>query len=293
MRTDEVELSAPAKINIHLEVGGNRPDGFHELRSLFTTINLVDTVVVRAVKQSSFSCTIRGCPDIPDTHNTMYLAAREFCRQSGFQAAVTIECTKRIPSGAGLGGGSSDGAAVLRGLNTIFDTALSPEQLHAAATAVGSDVPFFLSSSPAYVTGRGEITVPFNSAGRMLYGVVMHPHFTVSTREAYRELDAARNSLPADTKWELSAKAAVRMYAQPCDRWLFSNAFSPLLYKQHRVYSACEHLLRSIGAAFVSITGSGAAIYGLSEHTLEPSAKHIRQAGELGCRIFTIKTLAD
>ena len=154
-----LQLKAPAKLNLFLEVTGKRPDGFHALESVFQTISLYDDITI-SLKDSrgvDFSCRPESL-QTPD--NLAVKAAEAFFTATGLQAGVHISLEKGIPAQAGLGGGSSDAAAVLKGLNDLFDRPLDKSALLTLGASLGSDVPFFICGGTALVTGRGEFVEP-------------------------------------------------------------------------------------------------------------------------------------
>ena len=158
-----LELTAAAKLNLVLEVTGRRVDGYHEIASVMQTIDLADTVrleVASSIEIEVAGEAVRGVP-LEGPRNLAYKAARalaEAAREPGLGARIELE--KRIPAGMGLGGGSTDAAAVLRGLNRLWGVDLAPEGLREVAASVGSDVAFFLQGGTAYVGGRGEQVEP-------------------------------------------------------------------------------------------------------------------------------------
>src|SRR5262245_56190362 len=157
-------LEAPAKVNLGLRIVGRRTDGYHELESLFAPIDLADAIALQIESSRAVEVVLAitgeagGAP--PGDANLAVRAARAFLARSGIAARVAIGLTKRTPVPAGLGGGSSDAAAVLRGLAQAFPAALQDEELEEIALGLGADVPFFLDPGPAWVTGIGERREP-------------------------------------------------------------------------------------------------------------------------------------
>jgi 4-diphosphocytidyl-2-C-methyl-D-erythritol kinase len=186
-----MKLRAPAKVNLHLRVLGKRPDGFHELETLMVPIDLADEITVETALGGHISVT---CDDetIPtDESNLAFVAARKFLQSTNLRFDVRITIEKHIPSGAGLGGGSSDAAAVLVALDTLLETRLGPEALEAIAAQVGSDVPFFVRGRAAVCRGRGERMDPA-PAIPATHLVLIKPAFAVETAWAYKKWSAAR-----------------------------------------------------------------------------------------------------
>lgn len=180
-----MEIEAPAKINLFLRVLGRRPDGFHEIDTLMVPISLSDRLVIRPMDEPGvrFSCDDKSLPT--DRQNLVVRAAEDFLAESGVESGVEIELHKRIPHGAGLGGGSSDAATTLLALNRIFHGVLTDDVIHALAARLGSDVPFFLVRGPAFCRGRGEHVVPAPFSARIPL-LLVKPPFGVPTPWAYR-----------------------------------------------------------------------------------------------------------
>ncbi len=181
-----MNLTAPAKINLSLRVLGKRPDGFHEIKTLMLPLSLHDRVELRRNNESGlvFQCSDPSLPT--DDSNLAVRAARLFFEALGETPGVAITLEKAIPHGAGLAGGSSDAAAVLRGLSALWGEPLSVEKLHAIAATLGSDVPFFLQGGAAWCTGRGETVTPAPFPHRLRL-LLFKPEFGIPTPWAYRQ----------------------------------------------------------------------------------------------------------
>lgn len=182
-----ISLAAPAKINLSLRILGKRPDGFHELETLMAPVGLADRIEIShgGGRGIDFLCSDPELPGGPD--NLCVKAAAVFQTATGLDHGIRIALMKKIPHGAGLGGGSSDAAAVLKGLNELFDHPLVVEELHQIAATLGSDVPFFLHGGAAVCRGRGEILDPGEAPTlpeRTL--LLIKPPFPVPTAWAYR-----------------------------------------------------------------------------------------------------------
>jgi len=186
-----MKLPAPAKVNLHLRILGQRADGFHNIETLMVPVTLADEVTV----QTSRGRTVRVFCDNPDVpqgeHNLAARAAQEFSRQTGREFAARIDIVKRIPMGAGLGGGSSDAATVLIALDSIFETRLGMTELQRMAAHLGSDVPFFIRNNPAWCRGRGEIMEACEVPEKLPL-LLMKPSFGVETPWAYKNWAVSR-----------------------------------------------------------------------------------------------------
>lgn len=183
MSEKSITVTAPAKINLSLRVIGKRSDGFHEVDTLMTPVpGLFDTLTFTAADAYSLTCDVA---DIPvDESNLITKATLLFEKLSKKSCIAHIHLEKRIPHGAGLGGGSSDAAATLRAWNEWHGGPLDDATLHEAAATLGSDVPFFLTGTTARATGRGEILTPADAPPRQTI-VIFKPSFAVSTPDAY------------------------------------------------------------------------------------------------------------
>lgn len=258
-----ISLFAPAKINLHLRIGRVRPDGFHDLQSLFHLISLGDDLTMESGQRPG-ECTIDGQFSCPARSNLIYLAYHRFAERTGVRGGVRFRCEKRIPEGAGLGGGSSDAAAALRLLDLYFDTRLSSAELAELGAALGSDVPFFLTAPAALVEGRGE-RIEALEALREYPLLLVQPDFSVATGKAYRLLDEYREAGGREDDGNEEASASpVRHYLRgPEAGWGFFNSFTPVLASRYPLYEEFFSAARAAGALYSNITGSGSACFAL------------------------------
>ena len=262
-------LAAPAKINLHLAVGGRRSDGYHSIASIFQAVSLADTVTV-AVSPGGLIEVGGNCGCNPE-QNTVFKAARAFLAELPADSGswgVRIDVDKRIPVGAGLGGGSSDAAATLKALGAIFPGMIAPSRLLRIACGIGSDVPFFMGSACARVGGRGEVLEPL-PARQDFVVVIVDPGFPVSTRDAYARLDEYRAgngvpALPPDSMLdqELDRFAAAYLKESPAN-WPFRNDFLQPLSSQMPELVACIGRIKATGALYAAMSGSGSACFGI------------------------------
>jgi 4-diphosphocytidyl-2-C-methyl-D-erythritol kinase len=182
-------MLSPAKINLSLRLLGKRPDGYHEIDTVMAKLpGLADEITITPASEFSFTCSDAGLPT--DETNLVVKATKALTEKSGRPLAFHIHLEKRIPHGAGLGGGSSNAATTLLALNSQLESPLSSTDLHAVAAALGSDIPFFLYAGAARCTGRGEI-ITAAPAPPSHPIILFKPAFSVSTPDAYRHcLDA-------------------------------------------------------------------------------------------------------
>lgn len=188
------EILAPAKVNLTLHVLGRRPDGYHDLATWMIPISLADRLEVRVVGGSRTTVRTPGHPELDGDGNLCAKAAAAFEAELGIPGGVEVLLDKHVPVAGGLGGGSSDAAAVLRCLALAHGVSFDDPRLVAAALRVGSDVPFFVHGKPAVARGRGERLSPAPPPPEELHLVVLRPAFGVSAGDAYRSLAALREA---------------------------------------------------------------------------------------------------
>jgi 4-diphosphocytidyl-2-C-methyl-D-erythritol kinase len=256
-----VRVRAAAKLNLHLRVYGRRKDGFHGILSLFQAVSLADTIVIRSLKESD-TIEIDGVFDCPIRSTTIYKAASAYREASGMRNGLSIAVDKRIPAGGGLGGGSSDAAATLLGLQSLTGGSLKPSELASIGAAIGSDVPFFLYSAAAIVSGRGEEVKPVEARDDFTV-VIADPGFPVSTAEAYSLLDRERPDDSAEA--DPGIEELIEAYRGDIRRWPFANSFERFIGGFRPEIARVKELLVEAGASFASLSGSGSSVYGVFE----------------------------
>ena len=261
-----VTVRAHAKINLDLRVDGRRPDGFHDLRTILQSIELHDTLTLRAVEGACrIRCSTAGVP--PEKDNLVHRAAQSLWAELGGrgeirEVAVTIR--KRIPVAAGLGGGTADAVAALRGLCRLWGRSLPPARLHALAADVGADGPFFLAGGTALGAGRGDEVYPLAELPAYWVVVAVPPH-GVSTAAAYGWLDddraAAHREPPAGATASPPPPFAGAALALD---GLRNDLEGPVARRRAGIGEATG-LLSDAGACRAGMTGSGSAVFGLFE----------------------------
>ena len=249
---------AYAKVNLTLEVGAKRADGYHEVTSVMQRISLWDTVTVqRGTGRDSLLCDAPVTEDEND--NLCMRAAKVFFAETGLKSdGVTVTLEKRIPMQAGLGGGSSDAAAVLRALRTLYDSGIGDGALESMGAKLGSDVPFFIRGGTQLATGRGEVVAPLPplSAG---WFVVVKPEEGYSTAEMYRRLDEPGSVLVRNSRYMQDAVAANNVHAVAAE---LHNSFERVVPKGSSLRTI-KDALRARGALGTLLSGSGSAVFGL------------------------------
>lgn len=264
-------LRALAKVNLDLRVLGKRPDGYHELRTIFQTISLADTLDLAFTPARRTSIDLACDLDIAD--NLVVRAARLALDAARKTGRVEIRLKKQIPMGAGLGGGSSDAAAVLLALPVLAGKALDFAALSALAQQLGSDVGFLLIGGAAVGIGRGTELFPL-ADGPSQHGVLVAPGIHVSTAEAYRRLS------PRLTTESLQNKI-FSFQSQVWDRGRTpaANDFESVVFEEHRRLAVLKRGFLREGAVAAMMTGSGSAVFGLFS-TREQAGRALESLGE-------------
>ena len=250
-----MKIKANCKINIGLDVLRKREDGYHDLSTVMVPVEgLYDVVeVVPEEGDENEFHSLGLVVDCPAEQNLCIKAAR-LMQQRYDVGKVSITLDKRVPFGAGLGGGSSDATAVLVAMNDIFSLSLDEPTLIALAAELGSDTAFFVRNSPQLCEGRGEIMTPINLNLTGLWLVLVKPDEGVSTREAY-----------AGVKPAVPARSLVERLADPIAQWQGSvkNDFEPSVFAAHPVIADVKQQLLDAGAVYASMSGSGSTVFGL------------------------------
>jgi len=258
-----VKIRAPAKVNLFLRVVGRRPDGYHLLDTLIVPVSLYDVIDIRRIpakRQQPLNPRIRITCDDPTVplgeENLAYRAAQLLLEQLDHRTNIDIDIQKRIPIGAGLGGGSTDAAATLLGLNRLFNLKLSAARLERLALRLGADVPFFIRAHPARAHGIGEVLRPVRGLMR-LWLVILYPGFPVATASVYRKLPKKLTKATSGN----SIRISLRRFDNLTDL-LVNDLESVTLESYPKIRLLKEKLLRE-GAAGGLMTGSGSAVFGV------------------------------
>jgi len=252
-------MLSPAKLNLSLRLLGKRPDGFHEIETLMVKLpGLSDEITITAAPAFLFTCSDPSLPT--DSSNLVVKAVEALSQKTGQTFDYHIHLEKRIPHGAGLGGGSSNAATTLLALNQQLATPLSTEELHELAAELGSDCPFFLYAGAALCSGRGEIV---NAAPQPppLPIVLFKPAFSVSTQDAYR------NCLNAEPL------PGIRYGEQVCDSLTLINDLEMAVFAKHRYLAAFKHwLTQRRDTRAVLMSGSGSTMFAILKPDADPNA---------------------
>jgi 4-diphosphocytidyl-2-C-methyl-D-erythritol kinase len=273
---EAMQVLAPAKINLSLKILGRRNDGFHEIETLIVPISLCDEIEIDkedAKEGIEFRCEDPSVPQGPD--NLAVRAAGAFFAATKFKAAISIELKKKIPHGAGLGGGSSDAATTLLSLNELFETKLPREALAKMGETIGSDIPFFIFQSAAICRGRGELVTPLKFHEQLSI-LLLKPIFAVATESAY-------------SRWEDSREIPGVSYAaqQFADQTFVNDLERPVFEKFVFLAHLKTWLLRQpeVGAALMS--GSGSTVFAVMGPNADVDLLATRAKSELDPELWT------
>ena len=262
-----------AKINLGLQVLAKRVDGYHDLDTVFYPVNLQDALEVHVCEgEASYRLHLIGMPVEGSEADNLVVKAYCLLKEKYALPPVDIHLFKHIPTGAGLGGGSSDAAFMLRLLDERFELHLTEPELAAYATRLGADCPFFLKNKPMLAGGIGERLSPVSVSLKGMHIVIVKPDVSVSTREAFAGI--------APHRPERTVREAI---AYPVEEWkhVLLNDFEPGIFKLHPEIGALKERMYALGAIYAAMSGSGSAVYGLFKEHLEDVESHFKN---LFCR---------
>ncbi len=258
-------LFPKAKINLGLQVVSKRDDGFHNIESVFYPIDFTDILEVVPSSKDGIELQISGIlPDGDVSDNLVSKAYRAVASQREIPG-VKVHLHKHIPMGAGLGGGSSDAASMVKALNLLFDLNMSDSMMRDIVAPLGSDCAFFVGSSAAFASGRGEVLEPLSVDLSNYHIGLIHPQVHVSTKDAYADI---------------SVKPAVfdlkKLAQLPIGEWKdkVKNDFEDSVFKKYPLIEKAKEYLYNQGALYASMSGSGSTCFGLFEQKIEDSEIH-------------------
>ncbi|MBO4374189.1 MAG: 4-(cytidine 5'-diphospho)-2-C-methyl-D-erythritol kinase [Lachnospiraceae bacterium] len=262
-----MQINAYAKINLGLDITGRRPDGYHDLNTIMQTIDLHDVITMKAIPEVNGSAEegsiVITCSDssVPsDERNLACKAARLLFREFSITDNLEIDIIKNIPVAAGLGGGSADAAAVLKGVNECFGLDLSDEELMERGAGIGADIPFLIKGGTASAKGIGEIIEPL-CAPCGLSAIVAVPDIRVSTKEVYEEYDRkVFSGIHPDIE---HLKAAIEMDDTGCIPEFLGNVLESVTIPRYPVIEQIKEIMMNNGAAGALMSGSGPSVFGL------------------------------
>ncbi len=277
-----LRLEAPAKVNYRLDVLRKRPDGYHDLRMIMQLIDLCDAVdiTVTGLPGIRVTCGRAGVPDGPG--NIAWRAADLLLQLSGETAGIDIAITKRIPVAAGLGGGSSDGAAVLMGINELLGLGFTDERLMEIGVQLGADVPFFIFRKTALAEGIGERLSPLERVPTAWLAIV-NPNIHVSTAWVYQNLQLTTG------KDNITLPRFYESVADICA--ILSNDLETVTIRRFPAIAEIKERLLAAGAAGALMSGSGSTVFGLFENEAGARRAAAELARNTGWFTAAVKTL--
>lgn len=253
MTPDSTPILTGCKINLGLCITERRPDGYHNLQTIFYPVPLCDTMTIREAEADAL--TLGGHPLDGDPSDNLVLRALRLLRQEGHPVPPqSIDLQKVIPSGAGLGGGSSDAACVVKVMNERYSLGLSPEDMERLVARLGADCPFFVKNTPVYAEGIGDEFSPVSLDLRGWYLMLVKPDVHVSTKEAYAGVR------PRQPIFSLFRTAML-----PVEEWRerMVNDFEDSIFPGHPLLAEIKQELYRQGAVYAAMSGSGSTIFGL------------------------------
>ena len=290
------EIRAPAKINLFLDILGKRPDGYHNIKSIVLPVSVYDRVVLENHPDGIETVTAHAIqlPGIPWTmplcrseDNLTTRAARLLKEATGHAGGVRIVLEKNIPIGAGLGGGSSDAAAVLKGLNTLWKTGLSQDRLISLGTRLGCDIPALIHGGSLCMEGVGEQITPVRChAQNRLWLLLVYPGFAISTTDIYARYEAGLTSVPAADKFHQVVSGLEQGVPSQVAAGLY-NALQPAVFRKYPLLELIKNKLAAAGALGVQLSGSGSTLYALAHDSDHGHALEKRLRETFPCPVWT------
>jgi 4-diphosphocytidyl-2-C-methyl-D-erythritol kinase len=249
----------PCKINLGLNIISKRTDGYHNIVTCFYPVPWHDILEIVPARMGTFS--VSGEPVPGAAKDNLCIKAYDALSKDFKLPEVSIHLHKNIPLGAGLGGGSADGAYTLRMLNELFSLSLTPDALKMYAARLGSDCAFFIDETPAIGTARGEVLQPIQLSLKGKYLVIVKPEVQISTAEAYNRISPGQPTVDLITILE----------KHPVSEWkaIIKNDFEENLFQQFPIIEAIHQKLYAFGADFASLSGSGSSVFGIFENSVE------------------------
>ncbi len=277
-----ITQKAWAKINIGLKILDKRDDGFHNIETTLSTINLADMMTIEKIN-SGIVIEAQGL-DIPAEENLCHRAIDIFKTSFNISKGVKVSLIKNIPIGGGLGGGSSDAACALKGMNALFDLNIPDAKLMQLSQEIGSDVPFFIKGGAAYARGRGDELKFFKLPAMSL--VLYYPGYPISTQWAYEEYDKAILTQQSETvtiNEEHKKKKKKRLSFE------IKNDFEKAVFKSHPDLLDVKTNLIAAGAYFVSLSGSGSCLFTIIDESIR--SKVIKYLDGIGAQYYEVRTI--
>lgn len=280
-----LKLRSPGKVNFRLDILGKRADGYHDLRMLNSAISIYDDLDLEIIERG-IEVFCEDDPNVPSGEsNIVFQASKEIMAYSNKNVGIRIRIKKRIPAAAGMGGGSSNAASVLMGLNQLLKIHLPKEKLIKIGLRFGADIPFFIYGGPAIATGIGENLVKVKRLPKMPM-VIVAPHLSVITEHIYEKYRPNGGAMmEMEIPKEFSTKKSVIRY--------LNNDLESVTCKQYPIVTELKNMLMKYGAMAAQMTGSGPSVFGIfsEKDEAEKVCKKISSKLEGSCRVFVAENI--
>ena len=279
----EIEVRAYAKINLTLDVTGERPDGYHEVRMIMQNIGLYDKLIIKRIVADKIILSTGTAPIPSGEDNLIYKACNAFFQATGVSSGLFIEIDKRIPVAAGMAGGSADAAATLQGLNELFETGLTSEQLCEIGAKLGADIPFCIIGGTVLAEGIGEVLTPLAPAPDC-HLLIVKPATGISTKIVYDELAPGSELDHPDTDAMIKAinEGSIRDVAAN-----LGNVLETVTIKHVPVIDEIKKQMLELGALGSLMSGSGTTVFGIFDSKSKAEAAFYKfKSGEYGKQTY-------
>jgi 4-diphosphocytidyl-2-C-methyl-D-erythritol kinase len=285
MANTSISLKTPAKINLFLEVKDKRSDGYHNIYSIMQTVSLFDEIKIETLQEKDvieIECSDKNIPT--DERNIVYKVAKAIKEEFNIKSGVKIYIDKQIPVSAGLGGGSSDGAAIIKGLSDIWNIEDSKQQLKQIASKIGADITFFLKGGTAFCEGIGDIITPMKSMGKKNI-ILVNPGFSVSTAQVYQRI-----------KFPLTNTRGIHKIATLFDdsslyddEDFYFNRLEEFVFPYHPEILKIKNTLKDLQCISL-MSGSGATVFGIAKSEFH-SEKVCKEISKYGWKVWNVRSL--
>ncbi|NOR44313.1 MAG: 4-(cytidine 5'-diphospho)-2-C-methyl-D-erythritol kinase [Candidatus Delongbacteria bacterium] len=265
---------ANCKINVHLRIVGKLPNGYHELETIFQEIPIFDEIEINSNTMEKITFQSSGMK-IPDGGTNICTKSAEILQKKfNVKKGCDISLKKNIPIGAGLGGGSSDAATVLKALNELWELKLSETELEKIGLELGADVPFFIKGGCAIATGIGEELTTINPVLKDGYILLIYPNIHINTSQAYRNLNLNLTKNTSNGIFALALDSSRDIHLKYNE---FTNDFESYVFREHDEIERIKNALLNEGAEFAAMSGSGSSVFGFfkDKFKLEKVKDHI------------------
>ncbi|MEA1940544.1 MAG: 4-(cytidine 5'-diphospho)-2-C-methyl-D-erythritol kinase, partial [Candidatus Caldatribacteriota bacterium] len=262
----EIKINSYSKINLILQVLDKREDGYHNIESIMQSVNLADEVIIRERKEGiRIDCDHHNVPT--NLESLAYRTAKDILDKCGTKKGINIKINKNIPLGSGMAGGSTNSAAILAGINKIYNFGLDDEGLRKMGSKLGMDIPFFIQNGTALAYHKGEKVTHFSSIEPPLWLVIINPEFEISTKWAYQNLDLKKDEYNRNNTTDMISSLKT---GRPEDiaKYLYNSFEKSIIKNYPEIGKIKERLIRE-GALGALMSGSGPTVFGIAKNQKE------------------------